>query len=752
MISEVHPTVASDGLSFESYEWVEIHNLERHPVNLDGWTIEDAQAIAPLPALELQGGESVLVVGRAADISVPAGRSIIVLESRNIGTGLRNAGDRVALINPYGVRYDAVSWGDVRWPRATEPPNPRQSIIRNASGSQSVSDRLTPWTLGEAISAEPQRHRHPPPDTSVRITGALIDPDDDEPETITIRNVSRQPLLTVNWTLTVNSSLIRLRSVRIEPGAEYEISEPDGVIGSGLSSEGGHLVLRDSRGNWLSTASWGDDETFHRLPPAVAGEALHFNPLARIHPRIPWFDVGRHHTTLVSSWHEATSLRGSTVAARDDRVQPFSMVRQESPEATIWISEVHPNAGQGRNDHSYEWFELTNSSDQPMPLDGWSIADNTSSDLLDGVIVPPNSSIAIGASELAGPEVVVAIVDGRIGNGLANSGDQLRLLDPAGELVSAISWGDDRSHDAITAPDQEESVHRASPDDPPFVGKPSPGMLNPSPPAAPTASAPDAHLPPNRQFGAPDSMQPAQSDPSPDPVGPEAVPRLRITEILPAPLPGQPEWVEIHNPTAQSVDLAGWSIGDRNRRTELRGEIRAGAFLVVTTQSLDSEADSIIVELIGNGLNNDADNVSVFDPDGRPVHEVSYGHDDLPAPARGLSIAVEPEHWTVTAHPTPGTADVTPLLGDAFRSAAIKTPISDEDRLPIVSAPAEEGVNGWMIVSFALIGVILTLVVRRVQPVESAPEPEAQPATYNGPANSSAMLDRAERENESDGP
>ncbi|MYC00933.1 MAG: lamin tail domain-containing protein [Chloroflexi bacterium] len=63
MITEVYPNVAADGTSLESYEWIEIHNLERHPVNLDGWTIEDAQAIAPLPAFELQGGESVLVVG-----------------------------------------------------------------------------------------------------------------------------------------------------------------------------------------------------------------------------------------------------------------------------------------------------------------------------------------------------------------------------------------------------------------------------------------------------------------------------------------------------------------------------------------------------------------------------------------------------------------------------------------------------------------------------------------------------------------
>ncbi|MDE2895165.1 MAG: hypothetical protein OXN87_07205 [Chloroflexota bacterium] len=36
VISEVHPNVAADGSSWDSYEWIEIHNLERHPANLDG--------------------------------------------------------------------------------------------------------------------------------------------------------------------------------------------------------------------------------------------------------------------------------------------------------------------------------------------------------------------------------------------------------------------------------------------------------------------------------------------------------------------------------------------------------------------------------------------------------------------------------------------------------------------------------------------------------------------------------------------
>ena len=150
-----------------------------------------------------------------------------------------------------------------------------------------------------------------------------------------------------------------------------------------------------------------------------------------------------------------------------------------------------------------------------------------------------------------------------------------------------------------------------------MLARPTPGIPIPPPPAAQAVNASDAQQPPTDQLNVPDSRQPAQSEPSHDLVAPEGEPRLRITEILPAPLPGPTEWVEIHNPTDQSINLTGWSIGDQNRRTELQGEINAGAYLVVSTQSLEIEADTIIVERIGNGLNNDADRVSVFAPDGR---------------------------------------------------------------------------------------------------------------------------------------
>ncbi len=750
VISEVHPSVVASESFTDSNEWVEIHNLEQYPVSLEGWTIEDSQAIARLPDFEIEPGGAVLVVGSNADVAVPAGRSLVILESANIGTGLRNTGDRVALVNPFGVRYDAVSWGSVRTPRAIDPPNPRQSIIRTPTGGQTLSDSLTPWTVGEAISAEPERHRHALPDTTMRITMAQIDPPVGEAESITIKNISDKPLLTVNWSLTVGNSLVKLRSVRILPDESFEVTEPDGKLGAGLSRRGGHLVLRDQHGNWLATASWGDDNTFHRQSVPPPGEPLRFSPLARVHPRIPWFqtiDLGNR--LIIGAVPRRSDARVADASQDIERPQLPSTADQESEQAGVWISEVHPTAGQGRNDPAFEWFEITNSTDQPVSLSGWTIADNTASDPLGELIIPPRSSVVVGGSSEAVPAISATIEDGRIGNGLANAGDQLRLIDAQGNVVSAVSWGDDRTHSSVKSPKADESVHVSSPGRAAIVAPPSAGTLSS------TAQAPT--LPHSAQESTPVStpsssstdeptVAPAPAQPNAD-VAHERAP-LRITEVMPAPLTGQPEWVELYNPGDQPIDLTGWSLGDTVRASPLVGTIPANARLVISTAALDLSGPVLVVNRIGNGLNNDADTIAVIDPQGNVVHQIRYGDDQLPAPDRGLSIALDPERWVITAEPTPGSDKVTPLIGDAFRTASPKPEVTELERLPIVAASQHGGTNAWMIVSFALIGVIATLLVRRWRPEIEPTDPSTDSVTYTGTSDDPLIEQDLERDDE----
>ena len=596
----------------------------------------------------------------------------------------------------------------------------------------------------------------------MRIVSARFEQAESQPESVTIRNISRDPLLTVNWRLTVGSSSVPLRSVRIEPGETYAIIESDGRIGPGLNRAAGRLVLRDANGHWLSTASWGRDETFHRLTPPASAEEVSFNPLARVHPRMPrpesFDDASR---LIVGDIGVRSPLRPADIANLVTRPRAAGETKQESgqesDEAGVWISEVHPTTGQGRDEPAFEWFELTNATDAALNLSGWSIADNTATDPLGGLVIPPRSAIVVGVSTRADPAVIIAIVDGRIGNGLANAGDQLRLINPEGEVVNAISWGNDRSHTSVKSPTEDESIHRASPNSEPVLGPPSPGTPPPSPamsslsaePASPAAAGDT----PASSSATADSDRDATDDQAQSPAEHQAAPAqamLRITEILPAPLPGEAEWVEIHNPTDQPIDLSGWTIGDAERRTALSGAIAPHSRFVIATQQLDVGAADLIVDRIGNGLNNDADTITLHDPSGELRFTISYGTDDVPVPGQGLSLALDPERWVVTAVASPGSEEVTPLLDDAFRSPTLRPSAPDDDRLPLTAEPPDDGLNAWMIVSFALIGVILTLIVRRWQPEREPAERNAgaSGAHYSGPPPEPSEPHEPERTND----
>jgi hypothetical protein len=98
------------------------------------------------------------------------------------------------------------------------------------------------------------------------------------------------------------------------------------------------------------------------------------------------------------------------------------------------------------DDSGGEWVEIYNPGDEVVHLDGWTLRDGSSSDVLPGISVAPRGLAIIAASEetvadYRGPLAVV----GRIGNGLGNDGDALHLVDPTGRIVDAISWGDDAS-------------------------------------------------------------------------------------------------------------------------------------------------------------------------------------------------------------------------------------------------------------------------------------------------------------------
>jgi len=129
----------------------------------------------------------------------------------------------------------------------------------------------------------------------------------------------------------------------------------------------------------------------------------------------------------------------------------------DSPYA-VKISEVLASAGAGSDDAAYEWVELYNAGPESVELGGWSLADNVAADTLPPAALPPGGYAVVAASPdfrrrypaFQGTSLVLA--DGRIGNGLANEGDRLLLLDEEGRPVDALSYGVDHEFFEPPAP------------------------------------------------------------------------------------------------------------------------------------------------------------------------------------------------------------------------------------------------------------------------------------------------------------
>jgi LPXTG-motif cell wall-anchored protein len=98
---------------------------------------------------------------------------------------------------------------------------------------------------------------------------------------------------------------------------------------------------------------------------------------------------------------------------------------------------------------SAEWLELFNRSEATVALVGWTISDNFGTGLIPSLNLPPGGFALVTANQTAIPAnfagLAVVLADGRIGNGLANSGDRLVLRDGTGKVIDALSYGDDTS-------------------------------------------------------------------------------------------------------------------------------------------------------------------------------------------------------------------------------------------------------------------------------------------------------------------
>jgi parallel beta-helix repeat protein len=121
------------------------------------------------------------------------------------------------------------------------------------------------------------------------------------------------------------------------------------------------------------------------------------------------------------------------------------------PEKKVLIYEVYYNTATG-TDPDNEWVIIHNLENETIDISNWQICDNVECDKIPTSSIPANGFAIITASSTTFdlwkiPKGMTKIVleDKRIGNALANSGDRVILKDRYGNIIDAMSYGDDKS-------------------------------------------------------------------------------------------------------------------------------------------------------------------------------------------------------------------------------------------------------------------------------------------------------------------
>lgn len=277
-----------------------------------------------------------------------------------------------------------------------------------------------------------------------------------------------------------------------------------------------------------------------------------------------------------------------------------SVPGNQSPETypMIILSEFLSDPAEGP-----EWIELYNPTPTSTDMAGWMLADAV------GTIAAPTSTIGgygFVVIELANPK-------------LNNGGDALTLITPNGAVSDTISYGE--ANEPLPAPKKGNTIAR----DALLLWKetvtPTKGGINII--TLPTPSLPSEN---KKSDSPPIDKQEALAAEKKQTQSPAAFEKpasgssllsyqkgiLLINEIVSDPADDEEEFIELFNPSANTIPLAGWMIEDGSEKeTVLQETIGPKQFF--------------IIEKPNGNLNNAGDIIVLRDPAGNIIDQVTYG-------------------------------------------------------------------------------------------------------------------------------
>ncbi len=120
-------------------------------------------------------------------------------------------------------------------------------------------------------------------------------------------------------------------------------------------------------------------------------------------------------------------------------------------------------------------------------------------------------------------------------------------------------------------------------------------------------------------------------------------PIIAISELYPTPPTGEPEWIELHNTTAEPIELVGWTLEDQLTTPS--------TIFIFTTQTIAPQ-EHLVVTLPVAKLNNSGDGIVLKNNQTATVHGISYVGS---SPGSSWSVAAGGELYV--SSPTPGSVN-----------------------------------------------------------------------------------------------
>ncbi len=296
-----------------------------------------------------------------------------------------------------------------------------------------------------------------------------------------------------------------------------------------------------------------------------------------------------------------------TIISPDQSSQDEDVAPSSTPE--IFINEFMSDP----NSPDKEWIELFNTGDHQVLLDGYTLYDGV------GKIATVTGTIASSGFR------TVYLSSSR----LNQSGDLIVFKNSLGNIVDRVAygdWDDGDVSDNAPAPGKGDSVARSSDGETTDDNK-----IDFSYTITPTPNQPNNITPKEISQSSSNSGGGSSVITMQQPIAQSfAEGSVLINELVPIPIDGQNEFIELYNTTNAPISLEGWILQD--------GSLAKTIF----TGSIASH-DFFVIEKPKGSLNNTGDVVVLSDPSGKEIDRMVYGlwngeDDTAPIPPKGSSL------------------------------------------------------------------------------------------------------------------